>query len=615
MYSKTFYIILFLILTGPFANQKSSAQVIDYITRIKIEGGKKITEKNYVIQINERESNGLSEIKISHSPNQKFTLIEAKVIDSYGNTVRKLRNKDITTRSDMSYTVFYQDDLVEEFSLYWNTYPYRIEYSYQFTEEDFFFLTKWSPLLYSNLTTLKSSLLVEIPLEYEISLDYSNEFQFEESANEGKKILKWTYYDFKTAKPEIYSPPAEELIPVVSIVPVKFHYGVWGNTNSWVDFGEWQSELNKGTDVLPYSEMIVVNRLIEGMSDKKEIIRTLYQYLQDKTQYVNVAIDVGGLKSYPASYVSQNKYGDCKALTTYMKAMLNHANIKSFYTIINAGSNVARIHITFPSQQFNHAILIVPLGNDTIWLENISNYLPFNYVGTFTQDRYALMINGKESKLIQTPMLSVADVFEKRTYTFEIADTGESLVTISENLKGEAFETYRYYKTQTSINDQEKRLLRDITIDNFEMIEWEIADPDRNNSYIRIFVSGNCTSPIKDLAGYKVIRPLQIKLPEFEDPMKRKLSVRINFPVNKSDSLLFHLPKPGRNEIQLPKDIDFTTRYGSYKVNYKLINNNLVVSENFLLNSGDIPISEYSEFYSFINTIYNHKKSSSIILK
>lgn len=376
MTSITPKIILLLVILTLYVGQTSQAQVLDYATKIKIEKGKKITEKTFLIQVKNKENNWLSHIEVGHGPDAEFALIGAKVIDAKGNIVKKLRKKDISTKSDLSHGTFYQDDLVEEFDLYWNEYPYQIEYSYRITEEKFIYITKWYPLVYTKVITEKSSLQVEVPSTYEISLDYSDEIKHEAFAFEDKKIYQWQYGQIKSPKSESYTKPLEELVPFVSVVPLEFEYGVHGSSKSWSSFGTWQMGLNRGTDRLPASEKSIIDKLINGIDDKQQIVKTLYQYLQDKTKYVNVAIDVGGLKSYPASYVCENKYGDCKALTTYMKAMLSYVDIKSYYTTINAGSNAARINKNFPSQQFNHVILTVPMEKDTIWLENTSNSLP-----------------------------------------------------------------------------------------------------------------------------------------------------------------------------------------------------------------------------------------------
>ena len=604
-----------LLVLAIFVNHNLYTQVLDYSTVIKIEEGEKIITNKFLIQINSKEKNWLSHVEIGHSPNEEFDLIEAKVLNSKGSTVRKLRNKDLITKSDLSNSAFYQDNLIEEFDLYWNEYPYQIEYSYRITVKEFFYIAWWYPLNYSNVITLKSSLQVDVPLNYDIALDYSDEIHHEEFTVEERKIHKWSFGQFKFPKTETFAPPIRALIPYVSIMPLKFDYGVNGTAESWSSFGAWQYELNRGTDQLPMSEKTVIDELIAGMQDKRQIVKTLYQYLQDKTKYVNVDIGVGGLKSYSAFYVSRNKYGDCKALTTYMKALLAYVGIESSYTLVNSGENAGQINKDFPSQQFNHVILAVPFKNDTIWLENTSNSLPFNYLGTFTQDRYALAVNGVTSSLIKTPKLKASDVFEKQNYYFDQDKDGIWQASISKTLRGKSFESYRHYKSQASLKDQKEKVLRDIAIDDFEPNSWEIFDGKREDQKIDISLSGNCGSQIREIGNFKVLDPLRLKIPDFEEPNRRTLSVKINYPINQADSIVYNLPLLKNYTAQLPENINLKSVYGTYQTTYLQINNTIVVCENFQINQGNYPIKEYPSFYSFINSINNYRKTSSIILR
>lgn len=79
-----------------------------------------------------------------------------------------------------------------------------------------------------------------------------------------------------------------------------------------------------------------------------------------------------------------------KILSNYTIALLKEAGIKGYYTIIRAGRNARPIQPNFPSNQFNHVIVSVPNGKDTLWLECTSQTNPFGYQGTFTEDRWAL---------------------------------------------------------------------------------------------------------------------------------------------------------------------------------------------------------------------------------
>jgi hypothetical protein len=50
-------------------------------------------------------------------------------------------------------------------------------------------------------------------------------------------------------------------------------------------------------------------------SDKKKA-EFLYNHMQKHMRYVCVQLGIGGFKPFPATFVDQQKYGDCKALST-----------------------------------------------------------------------------------------------------------------------------------------------------------------------------------------------------------------------------------------------------------------------------------------------------------
>ena len=81
--------------------------------------------------------------------------------------------------------------------------------------------------------------------------------------------------------------------------------------------------------------------------------------MQKSTRYVNVSLGVGGWQPIAAKDVYKHGYGDCKALSNYMKALLKEAGITAHYTLVNAGARARRLLADLPGSSFNHAILCV----------------------------------------------------------------------------------------------------------------------------------------------------------------------------------------------------------------------------------------------------------------
>ncbi len=112
---------------------QEGCEVVNYSTEITVSKNKLIKEKSYTIQINNKESDWISNIKISYDEKDKLEILEASIIDLNGETIRKLKKKEIINRNNISNGTFYEDSWVKEFKLKWNQYPYRIKYSYRFT--------------------------------------------------------------------------------------------------------------------------------------------------------------------------------------------------------------------------------------------------------------------------------------------------------------------------------------------------------------------------------------------------------------------------------------------------------------------------------------------------
>lgn len=590
-------------------------QVINYETKISIDkDGKKSTKKTVLIQVNNKDENWLSHVELGHNPKQKFSFDYAHILDTKGNPVRKLKKKELITRNELSYQAFYQDDLITEFDLYWNQYPYTVEYSYTIKEDEYLYIAWWSPLYFTNVPTIEASLDIEIPLNHSILIESSENLVFKESEINGRRILNWRS-NMTESKPlvEAYSPPLE--IPNVKIVPEEFKYGVAGSFRSWAAYGLWQHNLNEGTDDLPLSEKIIIEKLVNEAESDEEILRKIYHYLQDHTRYINVAIDVGGLKSYPASYVCRNKYGDCKALTTYMKAMLKHAGFDALYTKIYAGINPIPVNTDFPSPQSNHVILAIPLKNDTIWLENTASHLPFNYLGTFTQNRFALAINAENSQLVKTPELSVDDVLHERSYDFQATHNNEIQVDLDLTLRGQEFENFRYFISEKEAWHQNEEMTRHIGIKDFKIQNWDVVKFHRDSTFLRLKVKGISSSIIRQIGSFQVINPLRIPLPDFEEPSKRESDVLISFPIHRFDKSTYDLRNFEQKEIQFPEDINIKNNYGLYSAQHSINGSKLIVTENFTLFANKISVETYKDFYDFIDSIHTHKKKTAILIK
>ncbi|WP_462250717.1 DUF3857 domain-containing protein [Ekhidna sp.] len=592
-----------------------SAQILKYETKVELIKETLVTERSYLIQVNSSENRDWGEIIIPHGDNDNFTLLSAEILDKDGEVVYRPKKKDILTRNRFSESSFHEDDQITELNLFWNEYPYQIKYSYKRSARNYTYLLRWTPPVDKGITPLVSNVEVIVPQNTNIHINSTDEFNLTENIENGKRRMKWTLLLKEIPGKEVYSPIYWENLPSIIVAPESFKYGVEGSLSSWSEYGDWFLKLNSGIDEITFEEKINVKNILKGQSNLQDSIAALYHYLQDNTTYVNVSIDLGGLRSYPASYVCENKFGDCKALTTYMKGLLNYAGVQSNYVLIDAGNNYYSdgwIVDESPGPQFNHIVLAVPTESDTIWLENTSTVLPTDYVGTSLQNRKSLWLEEGQSQLIEMPKLSLEDVMNKSIFNFQLDTIGSGELNSTITMRGKSFEQTRYRNKSLKKDEIENRIKRDVKIKKFTLENYEIIDESRDSLFNQIKISGVVKGQIQEIEDIKAIRPPKIKIPDFEKSDGRKRDVKINMPINEMITSSYDLTS--FDQISLaPKEVSLDSKYGSYK--FTIINTDRVieVNQHFTLKRGYYSIDEYPEFYQFISKVKNNQKKLAVV--
>lgn len=609
------FLLVMCFLTGLLtktAAQQYDCEIRHFTTHIVYQGKNITTTTSYTRQINNAKGTNYAHISIPYKKDNPLKNLTAWIEDMNGNTIRKLKNKDIEHANRYMSSSFHSDMMEASFKLIHNEYPYLIKYRYVRKEDDFISLISWSPALFTNVPVVGAHLTLEVPKGTNLSIHEQHLDAHSVMEKEENTLYQW--HSEMTFRPEreTYAPAIDNFIPYVEVVPEEFHYRLAGKAESWLSYGNWLLLLNNGRDVLTESDKEKVHELTDHLSDNREKIKTLYHYLQDNTRYINVSIDHGGLCPYPASYVGNNKYGDCKALTNYMKALLNEAGIYSIYTDVYAGAYPSPIITDLPSQQFNHVILCVPQPTDTIWLECTSSTLPFNYLGTFTQGRQVLVAEKDQSRLVHTPSLTPQEVEEKYHHQISINADGNASFVTNGKVKGAQFE---YLKDlDTHVSDQQKTDIMDRLrlIRQSDIKDYKLESPHRDSTFINLTLEGQIHHLAEKMGNKMLLQPLHPLGLLLEEPEKRKQPVCRPYPLLRTDSVTYILPQTIA-AINGLKDESIDTNYGHYHKQIHYQNNTITVIRRLQLNAGLYNLDEYEAFYNFIDLVSRKENQKALI--
>lgn len=596
------FVTFILLIFHVFVNANSfDALLIKQETVIEVNKKSLIKDHYFKIRVNNRNGDEYGKISIPYSKLSRISKINAVIKNSKGEVVRKLKKNQITERSSISDISFYEDDFVKEFTLKHNIYPYTIEYSYRVEEDEYLFVDYWVPVLDANVPTIEANLFVSVPDKYQFSFHNNKVGEPKVNSENNVTTYSWNTNYADIVESETFSPPLINFLPGVAIVPDEFNFEKKGSFRSWSDFGDWHYQILQESNDLPDFEKNKISDMLTGVTDVKEKIKVLYHYLQDETRYINVSIQTGGLKPYPASYVAQNKYGDCKALTNYFKSMLEYIGVKSYYSKVYAGSPKKKIKRQFPSQQFNHIILFVPMEKDTIWLDCTSDGA-FNSLGTFSQDRGAFKIDKDLSEFIWTPALNKLDVMESRSIEIDYSLNGQSEVIFQNSYKGEKYEVLLDLLKDYNNSDISRIFRNYILEEGLELVDYTINETERDSACIKISCRSVSKSVFQQFGNDILVRNFPFSLPDIEKPEKRDLPVQIDYPICKTDTIEYCIPK-GFNRNWNIESQNIKDRFGSYKVDIIEEKDSIKIIKYLLVQKGTYPISEYNEFYDFVSTI------------
>lgn len=590
-------IVFYLSLSTSLLAKNYDAVMVSSSQEVQVKGKVLYTTYTYQLQINNRSGEQYAEVSIPYSPMVELVNLEAKVSDSDGRVVKKLKKSDIEVRSAISSISFFEDDFVKEFTLKHNVYPYTISYSYQTRQKEFIHLAHWSPVVYYDIPTYKSKLTLTLPVDYQFN--YYQQFCDSASITKIDNDLQYVWeglYDDLIVYEE-YMPHMSNIIPSVSIVPVDFEYDQQGSMKSWESLGAWQCLLLKGLQTLTSKEKGVIENLVRGVYDEKEKVRILYHYLQDETRYVNVTIETGGLKPYPATYVCQTKYGDCKALSNYFRAVLKSIDIDAYYVKVNAGSPTYQVIRDFPSQQSNHIILFVPLENDSLWLDCTSDNA-FGYLGTFTQDRDALLIEEGKSRLVRTPAMSCESLRDERHIKVKYQQASPAIVSFDCILRGDLYEDLSSVKRSYQAKELDRVVRNYFNEYGYDIIDYDIVNYDRDSTCIGFNYSASSQKIYKNYGNDLIIRNIPFDLPDMLAVPKRQHLLDIDYPICKKDSIYYEIPLFYTYHGETIKHVE-DSKFGNYSITVEVEKGRLLVTREFTLDRGCYPLDEYADFYTF----------------
>ena len=535
---------------------------------------------------------------------------EIHVYDGTGKQVAKYRKKDMSTVAVGEGLV--EDGYVTYFHITPPSYPVTVEITYEQKLKSTLIVPDYH-FIHTKEAVVESNYTAKVPAEINLRYKARHSTIAPVVTEEGKfKIYKWSVKNLAPAEDEEGAVSEQNKFAYINIVADQFsHYGYHGNLSSWKSFGAWINDLYKGLDVLPADRQQFFQNLVRDAPDDREKVARIYQYLQQNFRYVSIQLGIGGLQPFSATFTDSKKYGDCKALSNYMKAALKAVGIRSHIAIINAGYNQEPVDPFFPANNFNHAILCVPRPTDSIWLECTSNTAEFDKLGTFTENRNALLVTEEGGVLVPTPKsVSATNTFDTRTTV-----TMEKDLSAIAHTKMTAAGQYREMITELlkqKKDDQKEALISYFGYKQPDYFEFSATAPiPELTTELRQLSEFNAGT--KYFIKPRINKIWSAKLPGAEN---RKLDFYFPHPFEKRDTTVIKMPEGFKPDV-LPAAKAFSTAYSTYqsKYWYNEAERAVYAATTLILKTHKIPAADYGTVKAFFDAVLQDDAQRIVVQK
>lgn len=550
---------------------------------------------------------------------RKLSSFSGRIVSS-GKTLKKLRESDLNVTSAAEGGI---SDAYVEFYVPNAPYPFTVEYEYTVSySKGFINFPVFMPVTDPLVSVQNASYVLNLPAQKKIS--FVSEIEDTFVSEGGRDVYEWRVEGFKGYKSEHMMPGIDELVPYVIAEPVDFEYaGTVGSQGDWVQSGSFLYGLMSGKDEIPAELKEKVASMTSGLTDDKSKIKVLYDYLRANTRYVSVQLGIGGMKPFPVADVAKKGFGDCKALTRYMQALLDLAGISSYYTVLDTDDPTYHEGL-YTVGQMNHAMLCVPLQQDTLWIECTNPRLPLGYRHRSLAGHDVLLIKESGGELVRVKEYADTLHFQAESIDVILDSDGSASCKGIRHLKLDNVESYlgfqsldpkRQFDMILSSSTQNPAGFKILSVEN-NFDGWLNAESD----YCPEMKIGY-SFEVKDYGKVTGDR-IFMQLNPFAKQMYSERSQRVNdFVCTRSrticDTIRITVPK-GYAIESVPESSVVESRYGTFVNSVKVLEDaddvKIISVQKLVLNPVREPAENYKEYSTFARNV-SKAYSFRIVLK
>ena len=334
---------------------------------------------------------------------------------------------------------------------------------------------------------------------------------------------------------------------------------------------KWYSSLSKNvnTDSVPALKKLV-DSLCIGKKNEIEKARAIFYWVQSNIKYVAFEAGYSGLIPRDAKDIFNNRYGDCKDMSSIQKQMYDYAGINAHLVWLGT-RDIPYTYEQLPTGSVdNHMIACVFIDGKKYFTDGTAYFIPLDFPSDAIQGKEALIGNGENYLLETVPIMP-----KERTKSIDTI----SLTFNADTLKGQSKSTLSgYLKCNMAItlirtpqNKWREMLIQQLSRGSnkykLESFSVDTIDRDRDMNLLSQFSIPNYVKNAGN--SYYINLNLDHNFQnEKVDTAKQKFDKKIDFKHILSYSISLAVPR-GFKVSKMPTPSEFTDAEFGFMANYR----------------------------------------------
>jgi hypothetical protein len=401
---------------------------------------------------------------------------------------------------------------------------------------------------------------------------------------------------------------------------------------TWQGVGLWYDSIARDRMTANPEIAAKAAELTAGKTDFYDKTEAIAEFVQKQIRYFVIEKGIGGFQPHPAADIFHNRYGDCKDKSTLLSAMLSSVGIHSAIVLVD--SRRGFVDPTAPSMEGDHAIAAVqiPDGYDSpklrsvVTLKNGHRYLivdptwdktAFGQIENNLQGGYALLVEGKDSEIVQIPVLKPELNTLRRTATLQLALDGSLKGSYTEKRFGDVSEDMRDLYTKGDAKEQQtyldKVLSRDFvsfTVSNLKTENVQAFNRDLTTSF-----NLSAEKYARTAGSLLMVRPRVMGEEPLEvDRKPRRVPIDLRETMQEQDDFTIQLPE-GYVADELPDPVKLDLGFASYESSTELAGNALHYTRTYTVRQITLPADRYSDVQKLAETIAADEQTRAVLKK